>query len=466
MQPVGAWTYTVPMPLINTKLVFRAYAFVAAMLGAVCLDGNVALSLGAELQPAFLVVRPSEASPWGQYVVPRLVGTVLIMAALIALAFARLDDAEARRRSLTRFAIAHVVFGLLFSGITSAFLSSVLPEILIWSPLVVGIVLSSFAIVEAQAQPAGHPSVNDLRARYEAQIREAARREERARLARDLHDAVKQQLFAIQTAAATVEARLNTDHDGARSAAGLVRASAHEALAEMETLIDQLQTAPMESTGFEDALRRQCDALGYRTGAKVTFTIGTLPPAAALVPGAYEALYRFAQEALHNVGRHARARTVNVHFGVRAGRLELRIADDGAGFIPDEAASGMGRQNMDARAREVGGTCVITSTRGSGTTVLCTVPIGVRSLLTRFVSVALWVVVSGTAGFLLYWSGGSNDYGRPAINFGFEFLSVFGIAVGIGVALIVIGSLVRVAARFDMQLLSALSRHADLDRHR
>jgi signal transduction histidine kinase len=452
--------------LINTKLVFLGYAVLAAVLGVIGLAGNAGVSLGAELQPAFLVVRPTVASPWGPYVVPRLVGAVLIMAALIALAFARLDDAEARRRSLTRFAIAHVVFGLLFSGISSGLLTPVLPEIFVWSPLVVGIVLSSFALVEAQVRPAGHPSVNDLRSRYEAQIREAARREERARLARDLHDAVKQQLFAIQTAAATVEARLDTDQEGARAAAGMVRASAHEALVEMHTLIDQLQTAPMESTGFEDALRRQCDALGYRTGAKVTLTIGTLPSATALVPGAYDALYRFAQEALHNVGRHARARTVNVHFGVRDGRLELWIADDGAGFIPDEVPSGMGRRNMDARAQELGGTCVITSTRGSGTTVLCTIPIEVRSLLTRGVSVALWVIVSGTAGFFLYWSGGTNDYGRPAINFGFEFLRVFGIAVGIGVALIVIGALVRIAARFDMQLINALSRHADLDRHR
>jgi hypothetical protein len=68
--------------------------------------------------------------------------------------------------------------------------------------------------------------------------------------------------------------------------------------------------------------------------------------------------------------------------------------------------------------------------------------------------------------FLLYWSGGTNDFGRPAYLFGFEFLRVFGIAVGIGVVLIVIGALVRLAVRFDTQLLNALSRHADLDRHR
>jgi signal transduction histidine kinase len=452
--------------LINTKVIFRAYAVITAALGMACLGGHAGVTLGAEFQPAFLVLHPTDASPWGQHVVPRLAGTVLLFAALIALAFARIEDAETRRRSLSRFAIAHVIFGVLFSGIASGLLAPPLPEVIVWTPLVVAIVLSSFAIVNAQGQPIGHTSADALRSRYEAQIREAARREERARLARDLHDAVKQQLFAIQTAAATVEARLDTDQSGARAAAGTVRASAHEALVEMETLIDQLQTAPMENTGFEDALRRQCDALGYRTGATVTLTIGDLPLSTTLVPGAYEALYRFAQEALHNVGRHARARTVNVHFGLRADQLELSIVDDGAGFTPDEAPSGMGRRNMAARAQELGGTCTITSAPSWGTSVVCAVPLGTRSLLRHIGGAMAWAAMVGCAGFLLYTAGGVNNQGRPAYLFGFEFLRVFGIAVGIGVVLIAIGALIRAAARFDMQLLNALSRHADLDRHR
>jgi hypothetical protein len=146
--------------------------------------------------------------------------------------------------------------------------------------------------------------------------------------------------------------------------------------------------------------------------------------------------------------------------------LELSIVDDGAGFIPDEAPSGMGRRNMAARAQELGGTCTIISAPSRGTSVVCAVPVRTRSLLRRIASVLIWMGVSGSLGFLLYWWGGVNDLGRPAYVFGFEFLRVFGIAVGIGVVLIVIGALIRAAVRFDMRLLSALSRHADLDRHR
>jgi hypothetical protein len=60
----------------------------------------------------------------------------------------------------------------------------------------------------------------------------------------------------------------------------------------------------------------------------------------------------------------------------------------------------------------------------------------------------------------------TNEYGRPAYVFGLEFLRVFGIAVGIGVVLVVIGALLRAAVKFDARLLHALERHADIDRHR
>ena len=84
----------------------------------------------------------------------------------------------------------------------------------------------------------------------EEQIRQAARQEERARLARDLHDAVKQQFFVIQTAAATAQARFETDPDGAKTAVDQVRSSAREAMTEMEAMLEQLQAAPLENAGL------------------------------------------------------------------------------------------------------------------------------------------------------------------------------------------------------------------------
>lgn len=79
----------------------------------------------------------------------------------------------------------------------------------------------------------------------------AASQEERHRLARGLPDSVKQQLFVIQTAAATPQTRFDGDSQGAREAIAQVRTSAREAITEMQAMLDQLRAAPLENTGSQ-----------------------------------------------------------------------------------------------------------------------------------------------------------------------------------------------------------------------
>jgi signal transduction histidine kinase len=430
---------------LPTRWIFRAYGWLLIGLGIVGLDGNAGRSIGARLQPADLVLHPNPATPFGAYIVPRMAGAVLVLVGMLALAFGNLQDAEARRRSLSRFAIAHVLFGFFYSGVAEALMSPIVPAWLVWSPLAAGLVIGFFALLQRPDTRHG-ASLEALRSQYETQIREAARREERTRLARDLHDAVKQQLFAIQTNAAAVEARLETDQTAALGAARAARAGAHEALVEMDALIDQLQAAPMENTGLVGALRKQCEALRFQTGADVQLTVGELPPSAALVPGTQEGLYRFAQEALANIARHARATHVTVRLAASAGRIEVSIADDGIGFDRDVETVGMGRRNMAARAVELGGECVIESAPGSGTRASCAIPCASASP-PRIVRTSIWVAVSGVAGFLLYTCGGQNDQGAPPYLLGLLFLRVFGIALAIAVALAALWHVSRLRAR-------------------
>jgi signal transduction histidine kinase len=214
-----------------------------------------------------------------------------------------------------------------------------------------------------------------LRSQYEEQLRLTARREERARLARDLHDAVKQQLFIVQTAAATIQARFDVDPAGAKAAVDQVRTAAREAIAEMAAMLDQLQATPIENVGLVEALKKQGEALQFRTGAEVTVDAAALPPSRMLPPGAQEAVFRVAQEALANVGRHARARHVGVSLRDTGKGLALTIADDGAGFDPMQSRTSMGIENMQSRAAEFGGSLDIASSPGSGTTIVFTVPL-------------------------------------------------------------------------------------------
>jgi signal transduction histidine kinase len=217
-------------------------------------------------------------------------------------------------------------------------------------------------------------SADRLRSQYEQQIREVARQEERNHLARDLHDSIKQQIFVIQTAAATAQARFDGDPAGARLALDQVRGSAREAVTEMQVMLDQLRAVPLENAGLVESLKKQCEALGFRTGARVEFKLGDLPPTEALPPGAHEAILRAAQEALANVGRHARAGTVLVSLGSVHGHVELRIQDDGAGFDPNQSDQGQGIPNMRARAEEFGGKFYLASGLGNGTSVAFSIP--------------------------------------------------------------------------------------------
>ncbi len=218
-----------------------------------------------------------------------------------------------------------------------------------------------------------HPA-RSLRSRYEQQIRRAAAQEERNRLARDLHDSIKQQVFVIQTAAATAQARFESDPAGASQALEQVRGSARDAMAEMEAMLDQLRAEPLENAGLVAALKKQCEALGFRTGARVEFKLGTLPPSTALAPGAQEAIFRVAQEALANIGRHARAGSVVVALDSVSRRVWLRVRDDGAGFDPNLPANGMGIANMRARAKEFGGEFELWSRPGGGTSIQFSLP--------------------------------------------------------------------------------------------
>jgi signal transduction histidine kinase len=361
---------------LDTRMVFCVYAVLAGLAG-VLLIGWGPMWLGAHLP----------GLPWGKAALIRIAGSLLVAAACFAVAMARVDDPVARGRGLAWFAAAHFMVGTMVQIQRSVVLRPWLPPWAEWVPM-----LAAFTFFYAWWQVrldegwmpgsrlalfgnSASSSTQRLRSAYEQQIREAAGREERHRLARDLHDAIKQEIFVVQTAAATVEARFDNDPEGARSALEQVRAAAREAMAEMEAMLDQLRAAPLEITGLVEALRKQCEALGFRTGARVEFQLGTLPPNEELAPGAQQAIFRAAQEALANAGRHARAANVKVSLDAVGPKLELTVRDDGSGFDTNQRASGMGIRNMRERAAEYGGEFEIDSMPGRGTTVRFSIPV-------------------------------------------------------------------------------------------
>jgi signal transduction histidine kinase len=173
--------------------------------------------------------------------------------------------------------------------------------------------------------------------RLQSQAQQAAALEERHRLARDLHDSVTQSLFTVTLMAEAAQAMI--DRDPVRVAGYLERLkdTAHTALAEMRALLHQLRPQGLSAAGLGAALRKHAETVGAQIGLAVSVDVDENLP--DLSPAIEEALYRIAQEALHNVVKHAQATEAHIQLrGVRprpdapSQAVVLSVEDVGRGF--------------------------------------------------------------------------------------------------------------------------------------
>jgi PAS domain S-box-containing protein len=204
---------------------------------------------------------------------------------------------------------------------------------------------------------------NELR----RQAGELAAGEERAHLARELHDSVTQALFSMTLVSRSVEMLLEKDPASARDQLTQLRELQKEALAEMRALIFELRPGNLEQDGLVRALKTHASALQGRLGLPIVVESDLTD---RLPLPAEEVLYRIAQEALHNVVKHAAAHRVRVDVRREAGGVRLRVKDDGKGFDPDRVPDGhLGLAGMRARSERVGAEFSVKSTPGQGTTI-------------------------------------------------------------------------------------------------
>jgi PAS domain S-box-containing protein len=199
--------------------------------------------------------------------------------------------------------------------------------------------------------------------------------EERQRLARELHDSVSQALYGIALGSRTAHALLDREAPPERVTEWLeyVLSLAEAGLTEMRALIFELRPESLETEGLIAALKQQAAALEARHEIPVTATLlGEEPD---LPPETKEALYRIAQEALHNTVKHARASRAALKLERDARGIALEVSDDGAGFDPGEDFSGhLGLKSMRERAARLGGTLEVESAPGEGATIRVRIP--------------------------------------------------------------------------------------------
>lgn len=200
-----------------------------------------------------------------------------------------------------------------------------------------------------------------------AQAREKAALEERQRLARELHDSVSQALYGIALGARTARTLLDRDPRRAAEPLDYVLELAEAGLAEMRALIFELRPESLETEGLVAALEKQASSLRARYRLAVDAILGPEPD---LPTDVKEALYRVAQEALHNTVKHARAQHVWLTLTSDADGVALEVRDDGVGFDPAGDYPGhLGLRSMRERAQQAGATLTIESHPGHGTTI-------------------------------------------------------------------------------------------------
>jgi len=228
---------------------------------------------------------------------------------------------------------------------------------------------------------ASHAAIALTNARLYERGRELSVLEERARLARELHDAVSQKLFSIRAKARAAEVLVRRDPDRAIAEMESVAALGGQAHAELRAVIDGLAPPDLAAGGLAGSLRSYAVLAGKTYGVEVRFHAAAELP--VLGAQGETAVYRVAQEALHNALRHSGAAVICVTLSVRRRRVVLEVADRGRGFTADAppaspslSTGGLGLASMRERAASAGGTLTVRSGPGSGTLVRLELPAG------------------------------------------------------------------------------------------
>ena len=201
--------------------------------------------------------------------------------------------------------------------------------------------------------------------------------EERARLAREIHDTLAQGFVGISAQLDAVAIRLNQDLESARQHLNLARKMARHSLTEARRSVMDLRTSDLQEQHLPAALRASAQRLVAGTQVDLCCEVAEIEE--PLAPEVEQNVLRIAQEAVANAVKHARAKTVQVELGRENGFVYLRVKDDGEGFEAPRtfSASGghFGIMGMRERAARCRGDFALSSQPGAGTQVEVRIPV-------------------------------------------------------------------------------------------
>ncbi|MEP6759510.1 MAG: sensor histidine kinase [Actinomycetota bacterium] len=191
---------------------------------------------------------------------------------------------------------------------------------------------------------------------------------ERRRIERNIHDGAQQQLVAIGVKAGLARALVARDPEKAITILDQVSADAEAALATLREMTRGACPPILADEGLAAALSAKAKTAPVPVTVAVE-DLGNLSRAVEI------AAYFCCAEALQNTVKYARASSVAIRVGLRAGKLSCRVIDDGVGFDPSTVRRGVGMRSMADRVEGLGGALDVHSAPGSGTTITATIPV-------------------------------------------------------------------------------------------
>ena len=203
-----------------------------------------------------------------------------------------------------------------------------------------------------------------------------AREEERARVARDLHDDIGQRVASLSIGLSRAQRQIPDVSSAGKQALSGLEQQATQLSTDLRHLSHELHPSALQHLGLLDALRERCDDFSQQSGVAVRLDVSEawrdVSDASALC------LYRVAQEALRNVATHARAEHVTLSLDRLDGRVTMQVIDDGCGLDRNTPTrrSGLGLVSLAERVRMLGGEFAVSGGPGAGTRLVVSLPTG------------------------------------------------------------------------------------------
>ena len=200
----------------------------------------------------------------------------------------------------------------------------------------------------------------------------AAAEQERARIARELHDGLGQQLGGLLFLMNGLSRDLQSANAPQAETASQLSKELATALRQARNLSHELYAVPPQPDGLVQALENLTDRVA--TDRRVTSVFSCETPVLVYNQVVASHLYRIAQEAVQNALKHSHASRIDITLTKQQAGVELRVRDNGNGFPMEQNSGGIGLHTMEQRARLIGGRLLVQTHPDGGVEVICSVP--------------------------------------------------------------------------------------------